>query len=57
MIPLHHQINMGLKGLTPDQFKEIIEGPGSPLNFKERVNQITEKACASQGVTGFIYLI
>jgi hypothetical protein len=51
LVPLHHQISQQFKGISAEEFKQIIEGPGSPMNFKEKIDEITEKACAANGTT------
>jgi len=45
LIPLHHEISKQFKGITPEEFRQIIEGPGSPIDFKGKMKEITEKAC------------
>lgn len=51
LVPLHFQISQQFKGISPEEFKQIIEGPGSPLNFTEKITEITKNACEMNGTT------
>lgn len=51
IIPLHGSVAMQFRGkISPEQFKEIVEGPESGLEFKAKITEITEKACEANGV-------
>lgn len=49
--PVYQQVSHQFRGITSDQFKEIIDGPDSPLQFSKTIEQITENACKSQGLS------
>jgi hypothetical protein len=50
---MHMQVAVQFRGqIKPEQFKELVEGPESGLDFQGKVDAITEKACEAQGVTG-----
>lgn len=51
LVQMHMQISQQFKGISAAEFKQIIEGPGSPMNLKERIDEITSKACEENGTS------
>lgn len=57
LVMMHHQISQQFPNISPEEFKGIIEGPGSPLDLKGKLCEITENACEANGTTGTRELI